>query len=88
MEFGIPNLDGLNSGITPPAITAAQFDLKPVMFQMLQTVGQFSGMPLEDPHLHLKMFMEVCDAFRIPRVPADALRIKLFLFSLRDKDRA
>ena len=45
-------------------------------------------MPSEDHHLHLKMFMEVCDAFRIPGVPADALRIKLFPFSLRDKAQA
>ncbi|KAJ4705077.1 Retrotransposon gag protein [Melia azedarach] len=37
----------------------AMFELKPVMFQMLQTVGQFSGMPTEDPYLHLRLFIEM-----------------------------
>ena len=49
MAYGTPSLDGLTFGITPPNITAPQFELKHVMFQMLQTVGQFNGMSTEDP---------------------------------------
>ena len=45
-------------------------------------------MSIEDPHLHLRVFMEVYDAFKILGVPAYALRIKLFPFSLRDKARS
>ena len=40
---------GLNPNIARPEIQANQFELKPVMFQMLQTVGQFSGSPTDDP---------------------------------------
>ena len=58
------------------------------MFQMLQMVGQFSGMPTEDPHLHLRLFMEVSDSFKITGVTEDALRMKLFLYSFRDQARA
>ncbi|XP_062093867.1 uncharacterized protein LOC133799894 [Humulus lupulus] len=75
-------------GIVRQEIQAAQFELKPVMFQMLQTVGQFSGIPTEDPHLHLRLFIEVSDSFMLPRVTEDALRLKLFPYSLRDKARA
>ncbi|PON39152.1 hypothetical protein PanWU01x14_307220, partial [Parasponia andersonii] len=57
-EYAIPILNGLNPGIVRPEIQAPQFELKPVMFQMLQTVGQFSGVPTEDPHLHLRLFIE------------------------------
>ncbi|XP_062100331.1 uncharacterized protein LOC133806221 [Humulus lupulus] len=58
------------------------------MFQMLQTVGQFSGMPTEDPHLHLRLFIEVSDSFKLPGVTEDALRLNLFPYSLRDRARA
>ncbi|XP_024021730.1 uncharacterized protein LOC112091702 [Morus notabilis] len=57
------------------------------MFQMLQTVGQFSGIGTEDPHLHLTQFMEVSDTFKITGVTEDALRLKLFPYSLRDRAR-
>ena len=66
----------------------ANFELKPVMFQMLQTVGQFNGLPYEDPHLHLKLFLEVSDAFKIAGASQDALRLRLFPYSLRDRARA
>ncbi|KAH9723366.1 hypothetical protein KPL70_007095 [Citrus sinensis] len=58
------------------------------MFQMLQTVGQFNGLPSEDPHLHLKLFFEVSDAFTIVGASQEALRLRLFPFSLRDRARA
>ncbi|XP_062114496.1 uncharacterized protein LOC133825591 [Humulus lupulus] len=58
------------------------------MFQMLQTVRQFSGMPTEDPHLHLRSFLEVSDSFKLQGVSEEALRLKLFPFSLRDRARS
>ena len=72
-QYVVPVFNDLNPGIRRPKIEARQFKLKPVMFQMLQTVGQFSGMPTEDPHLHLRLFMEVSDSFKLAGVPEDAL---------------
>ena len=77
-EYAVPILHGLNPGNIRPKIQASQFELKPVMFQMLQTVGQFNGMATEDPHMHLRLFMEVCDSFKLPGVSDEALRLKLF----------
>ncbi|XP_012477582.1 uncharacterized protein LOC105793202 [Gossypium raimondii] len=57
------------------------------MFQMLQAVRQFSGIPTEDPHLHLRLFMEVSDSFKLAGVPKVALQLKLFPYSLRDRAR-
>ncbi|XP_062075610.1 uncharacterized protein LOC133779698 [Humulus lupulus] len=45
-------------------------------------------MPTEDLHLHLQLFIEVSDSFKLPRVIEDALRLKLFPYSLRDRARA
>ncbi|KAK4283008.1 hypothetical protein QN277_000013 [Acacia crassicarpa] len=85
MEFGIPDLNKLTSAIAPPTISAGHFEIKSVMIQMLNATGQFGGLPSEDLHLHLKTFLEVCDSFVIPGIPPDAIRIKLFSFSLRYK---
>ena len=59
-----------------------------MMFQMLQTVGQFNRLPNEDPHFYLKLFLEVSDAFNIAGATQDALRLRLFPYSLRDRARA
>ncbi|KAA3486974.1 RING-H2 finger protein ATL63 [Gossypium australe] len=67
--------------IRRPEIEAPQFELKPMIFQMLQTIGQFSGMPTEDPHLHLQLFIEVSDSFKMASITKDALRLKLFPYS-------
>ena len=64
-QYAVPLFSDLNPGIRRPDIEATQFELKPVMFQMLQMVGQFIGMPIEDPHLHFRLFMEVSDSFKI-----------------------
>src|SRR5581483_4486330 len=83
MDYAIPVLGQLHSGILKPKIKAANFALKPLMFSMLQTNGQFSGTAVEDPHSHLKAFMQISDSFRIPGVSTNALRLSLFPFSLK-----
>ena len=75
-------------GIVRPEVEAANFKLKPIMFQMLQTLGQFNGLPYEDPYLYLKLFLEVGDAFKIAGASKNALRLRLFPHSLRDQARA
>ena len=88
MAYAIPNLTQLHTGIRKPTIGATHFSLKPLMFQMLQTNGQYAGLSSKDPHSHLRSFMEITDSFLIPDVSDDALRLKLFPFSLRDRARA
>ncbi|KAK8575430.1 hypothetical protein V6N12_063103 [Hibiscus sabdariffa] len=84
----LPDLENLNPGIVTPEIQATQFKLKPVMFNMLYSIGQFGGLTHEDARQHLRSFIEVCDSFRQQGVHEDVLRLKLFPYSLRDKARA
>ncbi|KAJ9544806.1 hypothetical protein OSB04_024513 [Centaurea solstitialis] len=88
MDYAIPVLGQLHSGILRPKIKAAHFSLKPLMFSMIQTNGQFGGTAVEDPHSHLKSFMQITDSFRIPGVSPSALRLSLFPFSLKERARA
>ncbi|KAA3463938.1 Retrotransposon gag protein [Gossypium australe] len=64
-QYVVPLLNELDLGIRRPEIEVPQFELKHVMFQMLQIIGQFSGMSIEDLHLHLRLFTEVRDSFKI-----------------------
>ena len=75
------------SGITIPPVAAHNFELKLALISMVQQ-SQFGGLPMGDPNLHLSVFLEVCDTLKINRASTDAIRLRLFPFSLRDKARA
>ncbi|KAL4340439.1 hypothetical protein GQ457_08G034750 [Hibiscus cannabinus] len=81
------NLDDLKPSIITPKIQTAQFELKPVMFTMLDFIGQFGGSPHEDARQHVRAFLEVCSSFYQQGVHEDVLKLKLFPYSLRDRAR-
>ncbi|KAK8981760.1 hypothetical protein V6N11_049254 [Hibiscus sabdariffa] len=74
-------------GIVAPEIQAAHFKLKPVMFNMLNSIGQFGGSLHEDARQHIRAFLEVCDSFWQQGFHEDVLKLKLFPYSLRDRAR-
>ncbi|XP_058741085.1 uncharacterized protein LOC131613431 [Vicia villosa] len=78
----------MSTSIVLLEITGAHFEFQPMMFQMLQTTGQYSGFPNEDPHLHLRQFLDVANNFKIPGVTDDAFRLGLFPYSLRDRAKS
>ncbi|XP_016731126.1 uncharacterized protein [Gossypium hirsutum] len=84
-QYLIPLFNELNPSISRPEIEVQQFKMKSVIFQMLQNMGQFSGIPTKDPHLYLRLFMEVSDSFKLVGVVEDALRLRLFPYFLRDR---
>ncbi|KAK8690901.1 hypothetical protein V6N13_074427 [Hibiscus sabdariffa] len=87
-DYLAEDLDGLNPAVTIPEFEAEHFELKPVMFNMLNTLGQFGGSPAENARQHLKSFLEICNSFKIHGVSNDVLKLKLFPYSLRDKAKA
>ncbi|XP_039039602.1 uncharacterized protein LOC120177572 [Hibiscus syriacus] len=52
-----------------PEIQVAHFELKPLMFNMLNSIGQFGGSPNEDAIQHVRAFIEVSDLFRQQDLP-------------------
>ncbi|XP_040944238.1 uncharacterized protein [Gossypium hirsutum] len=59
-DFVIPILDNLQREVVRPTIQAGNFELKPVMFQMLNSNRQYVGLPHEDVKEHLKSFLLIC----------------------------
>ncbi|KAK8572875.1 hypothetical protein V6N12_028915 [Hibiscus sabdariffa] len=84
-DYLAEDLDGLNPAITIQEFEAEHFELKPVVFNMLNTLGQFCGSPAENARQHLKSFLEICNSFKIHGVSNNVLKLKLFPYSLRDK---
>ncbi|KAF7815005.1 uncharacterized protein G2W53_028974 [Senna tora] len=84
-DYATPKLDGLQHSIRRPSIQANNFEIKPATIQLLQANGQFGGSPVEDPNNHILNFLEICDTFKHNGVSDDAIRLRLFPFSLRDK---
>ncbi|GMI85370.1 hypothetical protein HRI_002206300 [Hibiscus trionum] len=70
---------------TLPDVEVENFELKPVMFSMINFAGQFSGAATDDAREHLKTFQEICGSFRLPGVNLEILRLRLFPHSLRDR---
>ena len=93
MEYGdeaplidsfIPQIPQGYNAIGRQEIGAANFELKHGVILMAQALG-FSGSVNEDPYLHLENLNEIADTIKINGVSQDAICLKLFPFSLRDR---
>ncbi|XP_075482860.1 uncharacterized protein LOC142523099 [Primulina tabacum] len=82
MELHRPAFGGYGSSIVRPTIQANTFELKPTIIQMIQLQVKFGGSPSEDPNAHLKNFLSICDTIKCNGVSTDAIRLRLFPFSL------
>ncbi|KAL0433647.1 UNVERIFIED_CONTAM: hypothetical protein Slati_2699000 [Sesamum latifolium] len=84
MEYSFPTPDGTISSIVKPSVEANNFKIKPSIIQIIRSSVQFYGFPDEDPNKHLMNFLEICDTFRFNGVSNDAVRLRIFPFSLYD----
>ncbi|KAK5845483.1 hypothetical protein PVK06_001673 [Gossypium arboreum] len=83
--YAKPSLTGTESSIVRPTIAVNTFELKPNIIQMIQQFVQYDGLQDEDPNAHLVNFLELCDTIKINGVSDEAIRLRLFPFSLRNK---
>ncbi|CAN6447758.1 unnamed protein product [Victoria cruziana] len=81
-EFFIPTEYNQGTGGMGPQIGAAHYEIKASMISMLPS---FHGLESEDPYRHLDEFLNVCTTMRINHIEDDALRFRLFPFSLKEK---
>ena len=80
----MPDISGSFGGIMAPTIANNNFEIKPSIIQIVQN-NQFGGLQGEYPYDHILTFLNVCATFKINGVTDDAIRLRLFPFSVRDK---
>jgi hypothetical protein len=61
---------------------ASHFNFKPDIIQLLPS---FHALDLENPYLNLREFEEVCNTYNDLNYSMNTIKLKLFLFSLKDK---
>ncbi|XP_031131663.1 uncharacterized protein LOC116033045 [Ipomoea triloba] len=66
-----------------PRVEANNFEIKPAMISLISN-NQFGCSKSEDPTSHMRQFLRVCKTLKINGVSVDAIRLRLFPFSLRD----
>ncbi|XP_017974466.1 PREDICTED: uncharacterized protein LOC108661548 [Theobroma cacao] len=87
-DYVVPLLQGFHQSIRRPSINMNNFEIKPAYIQMILSSIQFGGLPNDDPNAHLVNFLKICDTFKYNGVTDDAIRLRLFPFSLRDKAKS
>ncbi|GJX10006.1 reverse transcriptase domain-containing protein [Tanacetum coccineum] len=78
--------EGYGDAIVIPAILAENFELKVGLLQLV-TSSQFHGFERDDPHAHICWFNKITSMLKYKNVPHDAIKLKLFPFSLEGAAR-
>jgi len=82
-DYALPQASGITSFIVSPAVKANNFELSPALISFVER-EQFTRHPSENPNVHIRKFLAKCDTIKINGVSSDAIRLRLFPFSLRD----
>ena len=80
-EYFTPSTYTSPSCIRLPTVAAAQYEIRSSVIQMLPS---FYGLRNENPYKHLDEFLEICSTVKFQNFSDDALRLRLFPFSLKD----
>jgi hypothetical protein len=81
-EYATPIDNFIHAPITHPAVEEEIYEINPNLLSLVQ-LNQFGGSAVEASGLHLKTFTELCDLMRIKDVDPNAVKQRLFPFSLR-----
>ncbi|XP_074298404.1 uncharacterized protein LOC141629277 [Silene latifolia] len=72
----------VNPSIVKPPIQANNFEVKGTLLQLVQG-NQFGGGATENPNEHINDFLDSCEMYKANGVSDDAIRLRLFPYSLR-----
>jgi len=83
-DYTLPQASGITSSIVSPTVDANNFELSPALISFVEP-EQFGGHPYENPNVHLCKFLAKYNTIKINGASSNAIRLRLFPFSLRDR---
>lgn len=72
-DYALPQVTVNQSVIRKLTIEANNFEIKPSILSMIQTLVQFSGPHSDDPNAHITNILEICDIFKLNEVSSEAI---------------
>ncbi|XP_074346535.1 uncharacterized protein LOC141685326 [Apium graveolens] len=63
-KYSQPMIMDIQSSIFRPSIADNTFEIKSGTIQMVHNSVQFWGAPTEDPNMHIRDFIKICDTFK------------------------
>ena len=82
--FSNTNNNDFISTLIAPITNAESCEINAALLNLVMK-DQFSGLPSKDAATHLNNFVDLCDMKKKKDVDNDIVKLKLFLFSLRDR---
>ncbi|KAL2533230.1 Retrotrans gag domain-containing protein [Abeliophyllum distichum] len=86
-EYMMPLIVENQSSIIYPPYGHDNFQLRPDVINLFSNNLQFYGKTDKNPHYHISRFIEYCENFKHHGVNKEALRMRLFPHTLKDKAR-
>ncbi|XP_022856879.1 uncharacterized protein LOC111377952 [Olea europaea var. sylvestris] len=72
------------SSIVYPEFGVNNFQIRADWTNLMSNTLQFYGLPHENPNTHISRFLRNCQNCHAPRVNEDAIKLRLFPYTLRD----
>jgi len=83
-DFTISDPNSVPSNIVRPPIEENNFQFNQLLINLFQQ-EKFERYPLENLNTHISSFLKTCDTIKMNGVSNDAIWLRLFPFSLKDK---
>ncbi|XP_075097809.1 uncharacterized protein LOC142175136 [Nicotiana tabacum] len=82
-DYARPDRFNCESCVKKPLVAANNFEIRTCLIQTIQQSCIFTSDLSEDPHSHLIDFLELVETAKYNGVPPEAIKLRLFPFSLK-----
>ena len=83
-DYALQQASGITSSIVSPAVEANNFNLSLALIISVER-DQFGRYPSDNPNMYLCKFFAKCDTIKFNRMSTDAIQLRLFPISLKDR---